>query len=45
MDYGYELEGDSNLEDESEEEEDSRDVGGEEDTTIDGLSALSFAEY
>ena len=45
VDYEYEPKGDSNSEDKSKEEEESRDVGEEEDTTIDGLSALGFAEY
>jgi hypothetical protein len=40
-DYGYEREGES----ESEGDEENRDVGEEDDTTIDELGALGFAEY
>ena len=45
IDYGYEPEIESDEDEEEPEEEEDRDVGEEDDTTIDELAILGYADY
>ena len=45
IDYGYEPEIESDKDEEEPEEEEDRDVGEEDDTTIDELAVLGYADY
>jgi len=45
IDYGYEPEIESDKDEEEPEEEEDRDVGEEDDTTIDELAILGYADY
>ena len=45
IDYGYEPEIESDEDEEEPEEEEDRDVGEEDDTTIDELAVLGYADY